>query len=517
MAATKPHSNREWMEFFQSRLSKLNAETSRRYAKTITVIDLFLTGHRLNASGLAEARTIDDFVIELLRAGLAKTTVIRHLNIISSLLKDAVKQGWLPSADAPRDAAKRLGASDVPLPPLMREECYAECVGMLRRAMKEDGPSAEAVGTPSDEAGIASAEAGIDEAALISQLLGGMKRSEGSVEEDVLLLSLLNGAMPIEEVMMLRKSDEDRLSDVSHTIIHRNVNPRRDFIFNLRQSYKTPKQLLRDVSEKLLTRYGRFAGSDSVGRSLGRLTASSSRSASSAASGRLGDLVRDMWIAIAMKSGATHSEAMQMLDNPDAPARESWIRTVNSVLTHDMPRWYAMHLRKGVDFEELRKDIAEEIRPVPELFYPGETIRKRVGNKTVLDDKPFISNTVFFRSFPDRVQAMFSKIGDKAWCYRVTREAGSPYAVISPIDMRRFQTVIGVFTSDMEIHPLGTLVPRPGEQVMVVKAGYGNRQGEVEEVIEPTDGGSMIFRVKLSTDQGYEWRVDLDARQIQPV
>ena len=495
------------MEFFQSRLSKLNAETSRRYAKTITVIDLFLTGHRLNASGLAEARTIDDFVIELLRAGLAKTTVIRHLNIISSLLKDAVKQGWLPSADAPRDAAKRLGASDVPLPPLMREECYAECVGMLRRAMKEGGPSAEAVGTPSDEAGIASAEAGIDEAALISQLLGGMKRSEESVEEDVLLLSLLNGAMPIEEVMMLKKSDEDRLSDVSHTIIHRNVNPRRDFIFNLRQSYKTPKQLLRDVSEKLLTRYGRFAGSDSVGRSSGR----------SAASDRLGDLVRDMWIAIAMKSGATHSEAMQMLDNPDAPARESWIRTVNSVLTHDMPRWYAMHLRKGVDFEELRKDIAEEIRPVPELFYPGETIRKRVGNKMVLDDKPFISNTVFFRSFPDRVQPMFSKIGDKAWCYRVTREAGSPYAVISPIDMRRFQTVIGVFTSDMEIHPLGTLVPRPGEQVMVVKAGYGNRQGEVEEVIEPSDGGSMIFRVKLSTDQGYEWRVDLDARQIQPV
>ena len=112
---------------------------------------------------------------------------------------------------------------------------------------------------------------------------------------------------------------------------------------------------------------------------------------------------------------------------------------------------------------------------------------------------------------------MFSKIGDKAWCYRVTRESGSPYAVISPIDMRRFQMVIGVFTSDMEIHPLGTLVPRPGEQVMVVKAGYGNRQGEVEEVIEPTDGGSMIFRVKLSTDQGYEWRLDLDARQLQRI
>ena len=455
MAATKPHSNREWIEFFQSTLPKLSPETAGRYAKTIAVVDLFLTGHRLQLSDLSP-RMVDDFVIEMQSASLAKSTVIRHLNILSSLVKSAVKRGWMPSCEYIREAIRRLEADRNPLPPLLREEMYGECVAMLRRAMKEgDSP-----------------------------------------EEDLLLLSLLNGAMPIEEVAMLRKGDADRLSDVSQTIIDRNIDSRRDFLFNLRQSYKTPKQLSKSVSDAILSKYGRFAASDEAGAQ---------------------SLVREIWVAIAMKSGATYSETLAALDDAGSSSRYMWINTVNSVLTHDMPRWYAMHLRKGVDFEELRKEIAEQIRPVPELFYPGETIRKRVGNKMVINDKPFISNTVFFRSFPDRVQPMFSKIGDKAWCYRVTRESGSPYAVISPIDMRRFQMVIGVFTSDMEIHPLGTLVPRPGEQVMVVKAGYGNRQGEVEEVIEPTDGGSMIFRVKLSTDQGYEWRLDLDARQLQRI
>ena len=98
MAATKPHSNREWIEFFQSTLPKLSPETAGRYAKTIAVVDLFLTGHRLQLSDLSP-RMVDDFVIEMQSASLAKSTVIRHLNILSSLVKSAVKRGWMPSCE----------------------------------------------------------------------------------------------------------------------------------------------------------------------------------------------------------------------------------------------------------------------------------------------------------------------------------------------------------------------------------------------------------------------------------
>ena len=61
---------------------------------------------------------------------------------------------------------------------------------------------------------------------------------------------------------------------------------------------------------------------------------------------------------------------------------------------------------------------------------------------------------------------------------------------------------------------MGELTPMPGESVIVVTAGYGNREGKVEDVINK-DSGTAIFRVKLFTDQGYEWRMDVDARQIE--
>ncbi|MDE6337376.1 MAG: hypothetical protein K2L34_12480, partial [Muribaculaceae bacterium] len=258
------------------------------------------------------------------------------------------------------------------------------------------------------------------------------------------------------------------------------------------------------------------------------------------------DLAGSIWVALAIKSGATASEALacqtasapyalpKFCDSIYAEDRSKnvtgegdksmadinenikglWERSVTTMLTSDLPRWYAMHLRKGVSYDELRKEIAEGIHPAPELFYPSETIKKRIGSRTVIDDKPFITSTVFFKTYPEKILPMFSRIGDKAWCYRVTRGAGSPYAVISSTDMIRFQSVIGIFTPDIEIHPLGELIPKPGESVIIIKAGYNNRQGEVEEVIN-TESGSAIFRIKLSTDQGYEWRVDLDPHQIE--
>ena len=196
--------------------------------------------------------------------------------------------------------------------------------------------------------------------------------------------------------------------------------------------------------------------------------------------------------------------------------KDWWINTVNATLLHDMPQWYAMHLRKGVTFEDVRKDILDKVRPIPELFYPCETIVRLTGNRKNVDEQPFIAKTVFFKSHPENERPMFKSIGEKAWCYRVLSVPGSPYAVIPRRDMERFQRAIGVFTPDVEITPLGALAPKPGESVIVVKAGFGNRTGEVEEVINK-GCGSAIFRVKLTTDNGYEFRINVDERQIERI
>lgn len=477
----KRHSNRELIRFFQSRLTELSPETSRKYARVISDLDIFLTGHHLQLSDISET-LVTDWAYDLLRGGLAISTVVSHLNILNSLYNYAAKNDMAVATEAPRVVVRKLEKQLLKLPPLLKEETFSECISLLREALKRTALATERVSSGEGEAG------------------------EEGVCEDVLLFSVLNGAMPMKDVIMLKKSGAEGASEASRRIVTQNSDPRRAFVFNLRQSFNTPKQLMVRVSEVLRRRYGRFLSSGSSERSL------KSGSAKGNEAFDADRLARAVWIACAVRGGATYSEAVTLIGA--SPRSEAWIKTVNSLLTHEMPRWYAMHMRKGVSYTDLLKEIGESVRPVPELFYPSETIRKRVGGKIVISDKPFISSTLFFRTFPDRILPMFSRIGDKAWCYRISREAGAPYAVISGADMRRFQAVIGVFTPDTEVLPIGQLTPRPGEPVMVIKAGYGNRQGEIEEVIGE-GSGSMIFRVKLSTDQGYEWRLDLSPQQIQ--
>ena len=467
MTAPKRHTNREFFDFFRSRLSGLSAETASKYSRTISDLDCFLTGHRLSLSDISPAM-VADWATELFRQGLAVNTVVRHLNILSALIKSAAKKDLLTPDDSPRQLAKFLG--DKKIQHSKSKIQHSTFILVLREILK--------------------------------------KQSDFDVYEDLLLFSLVNGALPLEEAAMIKKDDTAQYNnEVSRLIIARNQSSRREYVFDLRQSYATPRQIRSAIAEglkPLLAEIGIPANADPH------------------------DAVRSLWAACAMNGGATASEALGRLQGPAPyslpefcmPAKDTgdahlWDNAVHSMIAHELPVWYAMHLRKGVDFDDLRKEIADCVRPIPELFYPSETVKRRVGNKTVFEEHPFISRTAFFKSRQENILPMFALIGDKAWCYRVTNTPGAPYAAISSRDMRRFQAAIGVFTPDIEIHPLGELTPRPGESVIIIKAGFENREGEVEEVI--SDGATTLFRIKLSTDQGYEWRMDLDARQIQPI
>lgn len=470
MSADKRHSNREYFEFFQSRLKDLGAESALKYRRTLADLDSFLAAYQLSLSDLSEIM-VYDWATELLRRGLAKSTVIRHLNILSSLVKAAAKKGLMSPDNAPRVVAKILSASTAELPPLMREHDFISCLGVITNILRNT--------------------------------------TDSDVCEDMLMISLLNGAMPLEKIAFLKKSDIPDFNEISQAVLNRNASPARNYIFDLKQSYSTPRQIFSIVSRKLKTVFGRYSDTNDFDPD---------------------SMIRSLWAACAIRNGATASEALSCIGG-DAPYsipafckpannatdnKPLWIRAVNSALTQDMPKWYAMRLRKGVKFDELRSEIAEKMRPAPEFFYPCETFTRQIGARKVIEDHPFISQTAFFKSYPERVLPMFNLIGDKAWCYRVHNAPGAPYAVIPQNEMRRFQSAIGVFTPDIEVHSLGELTPRPGESVIVIMAGYGNREGQIEEVINQ-EGGSAIFRVKLSTDQGYEWRMNVDARQIERV
>ncbi|MDE6336996.1 MAG: phage integrase SAM-like domain-containing protein, partial [Muribaculaceae bacterium] len=388
MAANKQHSNRELFEFFQSRLSTLNADTALKYRRTVSELDLFLTGHRLQLSDLSSAM-IGDFSIELLRKGLAKNTVVYHLNILNGLVKSAAKRGLLEATDAPRVLARQLSECSTPLPPLMKEDRFAECLSRLRQRLKGTDSLSD------DMVKDSICDDSFSETALNrnhdSDKENGhspkkskkrdLKVGGNDTYEDMLLFSLLNGAMSLRDVAMLRKGDVSRYNEISRGIAERNMAPKRDFVFDLRQSYATPKQIYKAVSEGLKRSYLQLVNNSYILKSDNDLAANLSTFDADT-------LARSIWVACAVKSGATASEALACVDGSaeyavpeffvkgmqlagDASSeavdgmhltaaeenKKLWDKTVNAVLTHEMPRWYAMHLRKGVDYDELRKDI----------------------------------------------------------------------------------------------------------------------------------------------------------------
>lgn len=470
MSENKRYSNSEFSDFFRTKISGMAPESRMRYRKTLSELEVFLIGHHLRLADLSQAM-VSDWAVEMLSRSLSPATVARHLNSFSGLLKNAAKEGMISPVDYPRTVSKSLSDSADALPALLDGKTFNACMAVLRDAVKRPGGF--------------------------------------NIYEDIVLFSMLNGALPLEEVALLKMGSLPQCKPACQSIIDRNRDSRRAYLFDLRQSYLTPRKLRENLSEGVRDIFRKHAMSADFDADA---------------------FIRSLWVVAAIRNGLPASEAVAYVGGcapyalpafctpaPDvAGGKDAWIDTVNSTLLRDMPRWYAMHLRRGVSFDELRMEIVDKCTPVPELFYPCETIVKRMGNRKVMEEHPFIASTAFFRTRPECVLPLFSIIGEMAWCYRTLGIPGAPYAVIPTRDMQRFQGAIGVFTPDVEVMPLGRISPKPGESVIVLKAGFGNRTGEVEEVINK-GCGSAIFRVRLATDTGYEFRIDVDERQIERI
>ena len=92
MSYNKGYSNKQFLEFFRSKLSAVSHESGMRYRKTLSELELFLVGHHIQFADLSEMM-MADWATELLYRGLAVSTVTRHLNSLNSMVKDAAKRG----------------------------------------------------------------------------------------------------------------------------------------------------------------------------------------------------------------------------------------------------------------------------------------------------------------------------------------------------------------------------------------------------------------------------------------
>ncbi len=453
------------LEKFRFKLGKLSADSLAKYRRSLSALEIFMIGHGLSESDLSP-RLVEDLVFDMMQRGKSASAIVSTLNVISSVLKGETET--MATAARTRELARQFRTSAVATPPLVTERIFTDCLSKLQAWLKGLRPT--------------------------------------GVAEDILTVSLLGGGIPVNQLIELRKADVSSYSGKTKQILERNLSTTRDYVFDLRQSYQTLRQIRKKLVDDLSATFADITGKNDTD---------------------IDALVSSIWVALAIRCGATASEALACAPGsapyvipdfitapePNSAARSRCTKAVATLLTRNTAHWYALHMRTGVTFEQLQTDIAADIKPAPTLFYPCRTISRNLRNRKVIAEQPYIDRTVFFRTAPEAVQPMFRKIGDKAWCYRMTATPGSPYAIISAAEMQRFQSAIGQFTPDTEIHPIGEIALRPTDRVILLMADFYNQEGRIDKILTDTDGRT-IYRVAFTNSTGIEWTVDADTRQL---
>lgn len=340
---------------------------------------------------------------------------------------------------------------------------------------------------------------------------------ERQLARDITLTSVIAGGLTFTDIASLTTERASTIHPSLEEIIARHRSPRSRYLFPLRHTARTPRQLhdtIRSMIAAILdtTRLTMAATPDDTAALLLFHAAVECGFAPSAAATALSHRPFSGIVTLLDADPATR---------PDTPRQI--LSTVADAITRNPLQWFAMQFRPGVKLDDITRRIHDTAGRIamPEIYYPCHEIARRIGHRLTHENRPVIPGILFFRTRVTDVAPLFAHIGDLAWCYRQSPTPTSPYAAISQNDMKLFQAALGSFTSDIDIHPLGNLTPRPGEPVILIKAGYGNRRGVLEQIIDSdnnnSNGNSVIFRIKLSTDQGYEWRVDVDPRQIESV
>ncbi len=331
-----------------------------------------------------------------------------------------------------------------------------------------------------------------------------------SAAADLVLMALICGALPLEEVARMKKTDVDSTLPEAAAIAERRSSGRRSYLFDLEQSSLTPRRLARRV-DAMATDALRMHG----------LSAAAGADATLAAlwaCAALGCGIAPAEVAAAM---GTRCDALPVLAlcrpaELSAGRRAEIVGIVAATFASNPLRWYAMRLRPRVSYEEIaaRLDsLGSEVRR-PELFYPYDEIARRIGRKLVFDRRPVIRDIVFFRTRLSEVCPLFCRIGDLAWCYTTSGRPGGAYAAIAPDAFARFQETIGHFTPDYDVEPLGATAPAEGETVVVVNRLFPGCEFDIEKI--ESGSANALFRLHMVGDNGIQWRLHASGRQIHP-
>lgn len=506
------------LEFLRTQAQSMPSEQTRsRYLRALSLFSSFIDsnyGREVSdfpySSATSPIQPLDSGLLSnwLISQWLSSTpynTASLYLDIISSLYGACAKAGRLPATKAFSEVKSRL------------------------KSLGQDGWNS-----------------GIDDEIFARALRLTKNASfcigDDAVAADMVLWSLTHGAMPILDVALLKRkeidSDDSRLqaSILQHLSLEKS---RRKYLFPLNQSDLTPRQLERSVKQLLhdLFRRCRLPISDRVDDTLESLWAYAALRAGISPSRilhRFGHVPLGLPVLKLSVAGCQLSENAQAAQDEkhscvdyeyaQRTTHDEDSAAICKIFISNPPRWYAMSLRPGVRFTQLarRIELLGDLIPNVELFYPCEEIVRHIGKKLVVRQRPFISQVVFFRTRLTDIFRLFSRIGDLAWCYRLTGRPGSPYAEISQTQFDRFQQTIARFTPDFEVADSGEFRLKPNDRVKVVGGLFSGMEADFEGVATlktedsrlKTEDTHTVYRLNLIGDNGIDWRITIDPRLI---
>ena len=518
LTENKQYSIIEILEKLRSQVDAMPiSPTSSRYLRALESLESSVL--TLNPSLAPSPFTIDslqtccnDWLVNQWLLGAPFSTASLYLDIISSLYGSAVKAGQLPKTTLFSNLKAQLKA----LGPEgwksgIDEEIFARALRLTKHAPR-----------------------------LIA---------DDYVAADLVIWSLTHVLRPLDSIALLKREDispSAPLHEVIDTIISRQCgNARRKYIFPLRQSERTPKQLVKHIARivNALFKRARLPQATDPFQTVEALWAYAALRTGVPASvlvSHLGPTPLGLPVLRLSRREAERQSAPEDLDSvasQDSRLKTEDLAAIGRVFLDNPPRWYAMSLRPGVRFTQVCRRIqllsktsssqdsrlkTQDFLSDIELFYPCEEIARAIGKKIVIRERPFIHSVVFFRARLTDIGRLFARIGDLAWCYRRSARPGAPYADISDRQFRLFQQTIARFTPDYEVASAGELELKKDDRVQILGGLFAGHEATFSSActvskdssLEPEDPHT-VYRLNIVGDNGIEWRVNVDSRLLR--
>lgn len=333
---------------------------------------------------------------------------------------------------------------------------------------------------------------------------------------DITVFAILNGGLSSEETARFRKDDYSGPNEVLQAIVKKYSTPKNKYLFPLRQSERTAKQLkehIRALFSTALSHVGIKSGP------ISDLTAS------------------DIWAMAAVRcdipiriviSCARHSlrhNAAFSIVRPeptDDTYREEVRLRVADALTQNPIHWHAMQLRPSVSYEMVTQRINTVGKDIlTDIYYPMQEIAKKIGHKVIFARRPVISGLVYFKCHITDIAPLFKTIGDLAWCYRDGSRNGTPYAIIPQTEITRLRLALADLDTASDMVPAGSIPLQKDDKVEIIGGLFSGRGAILDSIKETTaessGPGRTICRLLLPDGNGLEWEVRVDSRMVRKI